>query len=550
MPQTREHFDICRLLGIRHGVVALTKADLADDAMADLVRLDVAELVAGTPLAQAPVLAVSASTGQGLDQLRFALEALAARVEARDEAGAARLPIDRAFTMRGFGTVVTGTLVEGAIVPDQELEITPGERRVRVRGVQVHGARRDRAVAGQRVAVNLSGLEVADVQRGQVLALPGSLPVSKTLDARLTVLPGSARVAHGARVRFHQGTGETLARVAIVGPAAGAEGAEGLGPGMSGLIRLRLESPVALTRGDRFVLRRYSPPLTIAGGVVLDPLPPRGGVRSSATLDRLARLAGPLDRGAPEESALGVFVADAGPRGVTRAELAARGGAHAARGAAAVDRLSARGDLWRVGDRLIAGEWHAALEARVTAALAAHHDAHPLSDGLPREEVRERVLGDAHPEAAEAVVEELIARGAVRGQQRLALSGRGVTLTGEERDAQKAVEEAYLAAGLTPPDVAQLAAVTGHRPDLVGRIVPLLVRQQVLVRVDSLVFHRDALARLKEEVRGLKQSGEARLDVTGFKDRYRLTRKHAIPLLEYLDRERVTRRAGESRVVL
>ncbi|MBK5296815.1 MAG: selenocysteine-specific translation elongation factor [Vicinamibacteria bacterium] len=549
MPQTREHLDICRLLAVPRGVIAITKADLVDPEMLEIVQLDVAELVSATALSDSRVIPVSATTGLGVDALKDALASLATEVPHRDEQGAARLPVDRVFSMRGFGTVATGTLTNGRLGVDDVLEVTPGGRLVKVRGVQVHGARRQIAVAGERVAVNLAGVEVGDLVRGQVLATPGTLPTTSEIDAAIAVLPSARLLKHGARVRFHHGTAEILARVSTVGPAVDGA-APAIEAGGSGVARLRLEAPAALARGDRFVLRTYSPSITIAGGRVLDPAPSRLGVRASATRERLVRLNAPLDGDGSEEEALRIFVADAAARGVSEGDLLARAGAHSASGRQALERLRARADVWQVGDRVLLASWRPTLAGAVTAALAAHHDSQPLSDGLSREEVRERVLADAHPEVATAVLDLLAAAGTIRGRERLALEGRGVTLTAQESAAQSALASAYGDAGLTPPEADTLATRTGLSPAMIARVSQLLIRQQVLVRVDAFVFHRDALARLKVEVVALKAAGPARLDVAGFKDRYGLTRKYAIPLLEYLDRERVTRRVGDSRVVL
>jgi selenocysteine-specific elongation factor len=549
MPQTREHVDICRLLGVTHGVVALTKADLVDDDMLELVKFDVAELLAGSPLASAAVFGVSSVTGQGLDALAGALVALGAVVGARDERGTPRLPIDRAFSMRGFGTVVTGTLVRGRVGLDQELELTPGGRRVKVRGIQVHGDAKTDVRAGQRAAVNLAGADVADVSRGQVLVVPGALPPRRVIDAAVSVLSSAAPLVHGARVRFHEGTAETLARVAVLGPATGASAPE-IGPGGTGFVRLRLESPAAVTRGDRFVLRRYSPPVTIAGGQILDPAPPGGGVRSPATPARLVRLLAPLVEGVVEERALEVFVEEAGPHGVALDDLVARAGAGTSAGLAAVDRLRTSPGVWVVGDRLLLRSWQRTLGDRIGAAVDAHHQAQPLSDGVPREEVRERVLGDAHPLVAAAAIDALIAAGTLKGRDRLARAAHGVSLSAEEQAAIERLAEAYRAAGLTPADAGQVAASAGLASSRAAQLSQLLMRQQVLVKVDTFLFHREALERLKADVRARKTSGEAAVDVASFKERYGLTRKFAIPLLEYLDRERVTRRVGDRRVVL
>ena len=546
-PQTREHLDICRLLDVRRGLVALTKADLADADMLELVQLEVRDLLAGTPLHDAALVPVCSRTGQGLDALRHELAACARQLPGRDAAAAARLAIDRVFSLRGFGTVVTGTLAGGKVAVDDELEVRPRPGRVKVRGLQVHGGRRAVAVAGERVALNVAGAGVTALSRGQTLAAPGTLPVTSVVDVAIAVLPGARPIRHGARVRFHQGTAEVLARVATVGPPA--DGPPVLAPDSAGLARLRLESPAALTRGDRFVLRSYSPSTTVGGGRVLDPAPPRGGVRAEATRARLGRLLAAFDAG-DEQDALLAFVEQAGAGGVTLDALAARAGAFTTSGRAALDRLAAGPDVWRVGDRLLAAAWRTTLEARVRAALSAHHDREPHSEGLAREQVREGVLGGAHPEVATAVVDRLVAEGAVRGRDRLSLSGRGVRLTPEETAGLAAVEALYRDGGLTPPDADALPAATGLPASMVASLTPLLVRQQVLVKVATFLFHRDALHRLRAEIAALKGVPGARVDVAAFKQRYGLTRKHAIPLLEYLDRERITRRVGESRVVL
>jgi selenocysteine-specific elongation factor len=495
------------------------------------------------------MLGVSSVTGQGLDELAEALVALSGTVRTRDEHGMPRLPIDRAFSMRGFGTVVTGTLANGRIGVEQELELTPGARRVKVRGVQIHGASCDVVRAGQRAALNLAGIDVADVTRGQVLASPGTLPPRTVLDVAVSVLPSAARLAHGARVRFHEGTAETLARVSVIGPLDGEGAPPAIGPGETGFVRLRLESPAAVTRGDRFVLRRYSPALTIAGGQVLDPAPPRGGPRSPAAVARLERLRLPLVDGAGEEHALAVLVAEAGPRGLDLDELIARAGAGSSAGRLVVDRLCASPDIWVVGDRLLLRSWAATLGERVLAAVDAHHRLEPLSEGLPREELRERVLRDAHPAVAAAAIDAVIASGTLKGRDRIARSGHGVALSVEEDSARRQIVEAYRAAGLTPVDAAQVAASTGLALATVTQLSQLLVRQHELVKVDAFFYHHEVLERLKAEVRALKGTADA-VDVGGFKERYGLTRKFAIPLLEYLDRERVTRRVGDRRVVL
>ena len=545
MPQTREHFQICRLLGVPGGVVALTKADLADADMLELATLEARELVAGSFLAGAPIVPVSSTTGEGLDQLRTALTALAARVRQRDGLGPARLPIDRVFTAKGFGTVTTGTLVSGAIAEEDELELLPAGRRVKVRGLQVHGRRAASADAGNRVALNLGGIEVADLARGDTLASAGVFEPSRRLDVAIDLLEDTKALRHGARVRFHQGTSELLGRVAVAGPRTGPGSAAEVVPGASAYARVRLETPAVVTRGDRFILRAYSPPVTIGGGIVLDPQPPRGAIRTAAGLGRFARI------DTADLAALAAFVEERGAAGLSRRALLGRLGLSAAAAEAAVSRLAGAMRATAVAELLVSPRTLVDLGDRLLAAIDAHHAAEPLSEGLPREEARERLFGRAAPAVFERVLEDLTAAGKIVARDRLSRAGRQLSLSPEESRARAALEQVYRDAGLAPPDPAAAAAAAGVDAPVADRILKLLVRHKALVRVDTLLFHADALARVKSDVLALKTAGSAaRVDVGAFKQRYGISRKFAIPLLEYLDRERVTRRVGEGRVVL
>ncbi len=545
MPQTREHFDICRLLHVPRGIVALTKADLVDAETRGLVREDVAELVAGSFLEGAPVVEVSATTGDGLDALRAAIAAAAAHVASRPAGGPARLPIDRAFSMKGFGTVVTGTLVSGRVRVDDELALVPGGRVVKVRGVQVHGASTREAAAGQRTAINLGGVEVADVARGQTLAAPGSLSITRRVDAEIQLLPSAKPLRHGARVRIHNGTSEVLGRVSLAGPTATEVPAGG-----SALVRLRLEGEAALTRGDRFIVRAYSPPVTIAGGRVLDPAPTRPGIRSVEALASLGRLhttAGD-DLAAVEE-----MVAGAGLKGLAVAALVPRAGVVPGRRSATVQALAGAGRVVVAGDHLVPAIAMTTAGDALVRMVTAFHKANPLSEGVPREEARERIFAKAPSAVFETAVQRLQAAKVLAGADRLRLASHRVAVSGEDARVKDAVAAAYQQAGLTPPDAATLAAACKAAAPVVERMTALLLREKMLVRLDTLVFHADTLTRLKGEMTGLKAQmpgGRATVDVAAFKDRYGVSRKFAIPLLEYLDRERVTRRTGDVRLVL
>jgi selenocysteine-specific elongation factor len=518
MPQTREHFDICRLLHVP---------------------------AAGSFLDGAAIVEVSAKTGEGLDALREELGALAARVPARGSGHPPRLPIDRVFSVKGFGTVATGTLVAGELSAEQEVLVLPRGLTMKIRGLQVHGAPTNHAGAGRRLAVNLGGVEVSDLARGDTLTVPGAFEPTRRFDVTMDLLPGARALKHGARVRFHQGTTEVLGRVAV----AAIRGAEGVPsevpPGRSALARIRLEGPAVLTRGDRFIVRAYSPPVTIGGGIVLDPYPPRGAIRTPSGLARFTRLAaGDLD------PAVVQFVDDAREAGLPREALVSRAGLAPADAEAAVTRLAAGGGVTVAGDRLVAPERLAQLSARLLEAIAAHHKAEPLSDGLPREEARSRLFGRASPAVFDHVLATLAAAGKIVARERLALAGYALALAPEESHARDAIEAAIKAAGLGPPDLATVASSAGIALPVAERMAELLVRRKTLLRLSGLLFHAEALAALKAEVRALKGTADARVDVPSFKARYGISRKFAIPLLEYLDRERVTRRVGEGRVVI
>jgi selenocysteine-specific elongation factor len=547
MPQTREHFDICRLLQVPRGVIALTKADAADAEMRELAQLDVRDLVAGSFLEKAPIVPVSAVTGEGLDELRAVLTGLAPSVGPRDPAGVPRLPVDRTFSMRGFGTVVTGTLASGTVQADQALAVLPGDGRTTVRGLHVHGQARPVAAAGERVAINLTGVDVADVPRGAVLTAPGALLPTRRVDAELTLLPGTTPLKHGARVRVHQGTAEVLARVSVAG------GAGAIAAGATALVRLRLERPAVLARRDRFIVRTYSPLVTIGGGVVLDPDPPRAGLRAARAVVRLESLRLRPELAADVAAAVTRMIADAGLAGASVPRLAARLGRPGGEVRAALAALQTTGQI------VAAGEWavdRTAATTSTTAMLAgieAFHRAQPLAEGLPLEEARTRWFAVAPPAVFEKVVAELAAAGRVVARDTLAAAGHRLVLSDEETEVAQRLEVRLRDAGVQPPDVTALAAEWRRSPAVVDRVVQLLVKQRRLVRLDALVFHPAALERLKAEIAARKAvapDGRATVDVKAFKDTYGISRKYAIPLLEYLDRERVTRRAGDVRIVL
>ena len=561
MPQTREHFEICRLLHVPAGLVVLTKIDAVERGMIDLVRADVEELVAGSFLEDAPVLPVSSRTGEGLDALASALSGIGAAAIGRREDGPARLPVDRVFSMRGFGTVATGTLVGGSLDVEMAAVVLPGDRAVKVRGLQVHGERVPRAVAGQRVAANLGGVDTGELLRGQTIAPAGAFSATRVVDVRLELLGAVKALRHGARVRFHQGTSEVMGRVAVSSLLAAGEheGGEGepaaeIPPGRSAYARLRLEEPVVVTRGDRFIVRAYSPPDTIGGGLVIDPQPPRGGIRTAPGRSRFAELDPSTSGGGAEttERAVLRLAVEAGHAGLPLAALTARLGLLTDDARGPVEQLRQRGALLAIGTVLVASSEIDGIGRRLLELAEAYHREHPMEDGIPREEARVRACQRAAPGVFERVVEALVGQGRITATDRLGVAGRAQG-GGPDAAAREAVASRYREAGLHPPAQAELAASLGMPPEQLAGLVAWLVRQKTLVRVDALVFHEAALRQLKAEIVSLKQAaagGTVTLDVAGFKDRYGMSRKFAIPLLEYLDRERVTRRVGDSRIVV
>ena len=541
MPQTREHLAICRLLGIARGVIALTKSDLADADMRAVAEIDVRELVAGTFLEDAEITPVSSRTGEGLDALGGAIDRLAASGTPRPATGPVRFPIDRAFSVKGFGTVVTGTLVSGTMEEGGEYAMLPAGRVVRVRGLQTHGQTQPRVEAGHRLAVNIGSIEVGDIRRGDTLAAAGAFTVTRRFDAILEN-ESSRPIRNGARVRVYQGTSEAMGRLTIGADADTPGGAPvpAIEPGRRAFARVRLEAPAVITRGDRFVIRSYSPLATIGGGTVLDPEPRRAPVRSVRAAARFAKLA--PDGAQGDAGAVAAMIEEAGVRGLILEELTSRAGLTHDEVQAVATSLGRA--VVRLGARILSAPIAAQLEGRVLDTLAAHHASTPLSEGLPREELRERALPGVPHDIAAAILARLEQAVRITGRERLAVAGHRLSLSADEARVSDVIQQEMLARGYQAPDAKELADAAGAPAAVVDRVVALLVRQKKIVRLDTLLYHPSTLEALKADVRTL-----ASLDVAVFKTRYGITRKYAIPLLEYLDRERVTRRVGDTRVV-
>jgi selenocysteine-specific elongation factor len=546
MPQTREHFDICRLLGISKGVVVITKKDLVDEELLELVRSEVRELTAGSFLEDAPVVSVSSRTGDGIEELKQTLHEIGSLTPARSADLVTRLPIDRSFTMRGFGAVVTGTLIAGQINEGDELQLLPGGSRVRERGLQVHGAQVKQAFAGQRTAVNLSGIDSTAIERGMTLAPLARLRPTQVIDTRVQLLVSAPRPLRSRqRVRLHIGAAEILARVRVL------ESVGEIEPGRQGFVQFRAESPIVAVLGDRFIIRAYSPQQTVAGGVVLDAFASRHRARDLA--DARAALAelSVADR----VTQLAKFAAGAGRVGLPRTELRARTGWTDEAIEAAAKQALAAGAVVDVQEMLVSRQSFAELKKMVSEEVAAHHQREPLSRGLAKEVLRERCFSHSPPELFRAVIAELEHEGVLVAEKDIVRRREHTrALSDEDCRLRDSLERVYRDAGLAAPSLSEAFERTGAGPTSThGRkVVQLLIDSGALVKVyGEMYFHRISLEELIKKLGEYAAThAERSIDVAAFKDLAGISRKYAIPLLEYLDRRRVTRREGDRRIVL
>jgi selenocysteine-specific elongation factor len=535
-PQTREHFDICRLLSVRRGITVLTKSDAIDQETLDVVRAEVQDFLRESFLGHPnPIVAVSSLTGAGIDDLKRELVKAAGEVPAKDSTAIARLPIDRVFTMKGFGTVITGTLVSGTIRKEAEFEVFPTGQRVRVRGVQVHGKPAEQAVAGQRTALNLAGATTEELARGMMLAPVSTFHATSRVDVELTLLPSAKPLKDRARVHFHSYTSETIARVVLYGKKQ-------VAPGETAFAQLRLSEPTLLLPGDRFIIRQFSPVVTSGGGVVVENAPPKKVKDATGYAHFLKMLTEELRAGM-----LRARVAASGARGLGIADAVARTGWPAQK---IVSGVSATPEIVRIGDIFISRPALELVRTDFVSALDAFHKHNALVPGMSKEELRGR-FSEVAPEIFASVFDEALrARKIELAGELVRLAGRGVVMKDDEAESKKIIEAAFANASLKVPALKDVLAGLKVDKARAQKIVTLLLREKVLIKIsDDLVFHRDALSDLRKRM-AAEKAKSPRLDVARFKDLTGVTRKYAIPLLEYLDREHVTRRVGDERVIL
>ena len=545
MPQTREHFEICRLLGVRAGIVAVTKSDLADEETVEIVKFQIGELVAGSFLEPSEVVPVSIRTGGGLDILKDALVRAAAKIPERSDQLISRLPVDRVFTKKGFGTVVTGTLATGSTTEGGELDLLPEGRVVRVRSIQTHGRSVKKAVSGNRTAINLAGLDHIEISRGMLLAEKGVLRPTQAVDAKVEVLSGNAKPLRSRqRVRVHVGSAEVLARLSILNDTGE------IAPGKTGFVQFRFESPATAIFGDKFVVRSYSPQVTIAGGTVLDNFPERHRRKSFAeTIYFLKTLSGYA--GDPKELLLN-FVVASGANGIDSAEIRARTGWNEQ---VLLTAVSANADrILSTGGVMIGRGELDSIKAAIVRRLEAFHKSEPLVAGLGLETLRKTALNGIPEPIVRTAIEELAGEKKILVDADIVrLAERRQQLKPEEAKAKEQLAKIFLETKLEPPKISDvLASVATVDPARARQVFQMLLDDGSVKKVsEEFYFSAVALHELRHRLKTLADgSADRTIEVATFKELAGVSRKYAIPLLEYFDREKITVRSGDRRIIL
>jgi len=542
MPQTREHLHICSLLGIKKGLVALTKVDMVAGEWLDLVKDDVREFLKGTFLEASPVIPVSSIAGTGLKELLDALGRVASEIEGESEEGPFRLPVDRAFTMKGFGTVVTGTLISGDIKLGEEVEILPPGITAKVRGIQIHNQSATIAEAGQRTAINLQGVERNTIVRGVVLARPRTFKPSIRLDVCLEYLSNNnRRLKNRNLVRFHVGTNEVIGRIILLDR-------EDVEPGAKASTQIVLESPIVAMARDRFVIRSYSPVTTIGGGMIVDPLPKKHKRSSEKVNHEINILHDGTDR---ERTA--IIIERSGIDGIGISELEMRTGIHQNILKDILGTLSLKKQVVVLDvdeSRIVSSSIYQNLQDRILLEMRAYHERYPLKEGISKEELRSTAGQFARQRLFNMAVRELEKRGEiVVEKENIRLSGHRVDLKGELEDLRSKIAQTYTNAGLTPPSIKELMEKFAGQRSLAESVINVMLKEGSLIKInEDLYFHKEVLSRLREDyktllVRDGKATPASMKELTG------LSRKYIIPLMEYFDITKLTIRAGDHRIL-
>jgi len=540
MPQTREHMEICTLLGICHGLKVITKIDLVDEEWLELAMEDVQEFIAGTFLEDAPMVTVSSATGLGIPEFVAALDELSSSIPERAASGLFRLPVDRVFTMKGFGTVITGTLTSGHVQTGDSVMLYPSGITSRVRGIQVLNQSVEKAGAGMRTAINFQGLGKSSVSRGDVLSTPNALIPSYMVDVSLTFLASNKKPAgNRTRVRFHTGTSEVPGILILLDR-------EELAPGDSIVAQLRLDAPLALVKDDRFVIRSYSPVRTIGGGRVLNPIPPKHKRFKPEVFEGLQK----IDDQSPGQ-VIAYHVKEAGPAGVLFSHLKimtnmadkplnnAMQGLLTKKTVVLIDRENRR---------FVHEDSIAVIKRKMHDTLAAYHAAYPLRPGMPREELKSKFPRSAGPRLLNFVLAQMIKTGdLVSEEETVHLADHKISLGLDQQDIKKNILDAYIRGGLTPPYFKELAKQLDIDPARGREVLMLLVDEGPLIKVkEDLYFYNPAVEELKGRVIDFLKANEE-MSTPQFKNIANVSRKYLIPLIEYFDSKNVTIRIGDIR---
>ncbi len=541
MPQTVEHLDILRILDVKNGVVAMTKMDMVDKEWADAVEADIREHLAGTFLANAPIIRVNSLTGKGVEALKRELQSAVSRAEARNASLPFRLPIDRVFTRPGFGTVVTGTLVSGALHVGDAVSIVPQKHETRVRGLQVHGQKVTVAEAGSRVAVNLAGIETDDIERGAQLAPPNTLPTTELFDAVLNLLPNAPKVLKDrARVRIHLGTAEIIGRIRLLDDKAALE------PNKRAYIQFIGETEFAAGRRDRFVLRSYSPMHTLGGGWILDPNPTKHRKNEAAILAALAS----REKGTPDDVLETVILRF--PVGVARKELLVQSGLAQSEAETALDTLiEAKRATLLPSDRFISAVLLSGLRERAIHLIGAYHGQFPLRAGMPREELRSALGRDMDGKAFAAIAGHWQNLGVIVTETTtLRLPDFRISLNEKQNALLERIEAYYIGCGVATPLIEDVAQGINAPPDAINALLRVGVEQGRFVRVaDGVFYHQKTVEWMQSLLQQLAAQSDG-ITVSGFRDLTTSNRKFSVQALEFFDAIRVTRRDGEKRILV
>ena len=541
MPQTREHFEICRLLGVEQGLLVITKKDMVDPEWLELVEDEVREFVQGSFLEDAPMLTVSSTTGEGIDEVRQTLDRLVAAADFSEAHGPFRLPVDRIFTMKGFGAVVTGTSMSGRISLGEDVLFYPREVPGKIRGIQVHGRDQNEVEAGYRSAINVQGVDKEDIQRGDVLATPGCLEPAFVFDAEFLYLSSNLKkLKNRRRVRVHLGTAEVMGRLALLED-------EELTPGSEAAVQLLLEEPVSVWPGDHYVIRSYSPVHTIGGGVIHN-----CSARKRRRFKEANREIFELYRHGTKEDLALFHLRESGARGLTLQELSVRLGIFGKKIQKLLEKnISARRIIIIEPEkqRMIAGETLDALRAKAEKLLADFHREHPLKSGLSGEELRGRLERDLSARLFQILLQDMLKKELVVQEESLIrLASHQVSLAGDAETLRRELGQFYRQAGLAAPTVKQaLERHSKYPASLVRELLAMMVREGELIKVsEDLYYDAQALNDLHAKLTDyLHREGE--IDAPRFKELTGLTRKFSIPLLEYFDRIKLTLRIGDTR---